>query len=205
MAADLIVYAPKHGLDNNDIVFISWLGANFFVIEKTVDTFKFSASLAGSAIGYTQTISEGYIRQVSDAQLVIDGLYHLEGETVKIVSGTDIQTGTVSNGSVTIANAVYPPYRVGQPYTMKVRTMRLSIPESPTIQGRIKRINETTVRQLRSGNGQAGQEYDGVEYLTDLDTSFSDTASDVKVLTKGGFNTVSLCSVIVSYEIEETR
>jgi hypothetical protein len=66
--------------------------------------------------------------------------------------------------------------------------------------------------------GKAGQEYDGIEYLEDLDTTFSTESQDDTKLTKGGFTedayTVissddpmpfTVLSTVISFEIEERR
>ncbi len=218
---DLIIYLPNHSYDDDDMLYVSWLDANFFVSDKDADSFKLATELAGSIlVQFTETITDGFVREVSDTgTTTISGLDHLEGETVKVTSGGNVvATETVSGGEITVGSEIFT-YQVGLPYKMKVRTMRLSIPQDGnTLQTRIKRINETVVRYIRSKFGKAGQEYNGVEYLSDLNTTFSTESKDATNPTKGGFSedayTVVISeepvpftglATIVSFEVEERR
>lgn len=218
---DLIVYLPNHSYSDDDQIYISWLDANYYVSDKDSDSFKLATASGGSTlIQFSETITEGFVREVSVSGVTtISGLDHLEGETVKITAGGSvIGTEVVSGGSITISSSVFT-YQVGLSYKMKVRTMRLSVPqEGNTFQTRIKRIHETVVRYIRSKFGKAGQEYGETEYLEDLDTAFSTSSQDATKLTKGGFSedayTVvtsdepvpfTLLATIISFEVEERR
>ncbi len=218
---DLICYIPNHGYSDDDQIYISWLDANYYVSDKDSDSFKLATTSGGSTlIQFTETITDGFVREVDVSGVTtISGLDHLEGETVKVTAGGNVvATEVVSSGSITIASTVFT-YQVGLLYKMKVRTMRLSVPqEGNTFQTRIKRIHETVVRYIRSKFGKAGQEYDGTEYLSDLDTTFSVESQDDTKLTKGGFSedayTVvtsdeplpfTLISTIISFEVEERQ
>ncbi|KKK61893.1 hypothetical protein LCGC14_3009770, partial [marine sediment metagenome] len=157
----------------------------------------------------------------STATTTITGLGHLEGETVAVFADGLVQdTKVVSSSQITIVSA--STVQVGLPYTMKVRTMRLSVPtQNETLQTRIKRINSTVVRFIRSLLGSAGQEYGGTEYLQDLGATFSDEAQDTdanKRLTTGGFSEDAYTTIIsadpvpftplstiISFEVEERR
>ena len=222
---DLIVYLPNHSYSDDDPIYVSWLDANYYISDKDDDSFKLATASGGSTlIEFTETITDGYVREVDDTTgtSTISGLDHLEGETVKVTSGgVVVGTEVVSNGSITISSDVFT-YQVGLLFKMKIRTMRLSVPqEGNTFQTRIKRIHETVVRYLRSKFGKAGQEYGGREYLGDIDATFStesaDTPKDNK-LTKGGFSkdayTVitseepvpfTVLATIISAEVEEIR
>lgn len=216
---DLICYIPNHSYVNNDKIFVSWLGANYFVSDKDTNSFKLATESGGSTlIQFSETITEGFVREVDIAgTTTISGLDHLEGETVKVTAGGNIVgTETVSGGEITIALDVFT-YQVGLSYKMKVRTMRLSVPQQGgTLQTRIKRIHETVVRYIRSKFGKAGQEYGGREYLQNLSTTFSTNSQDDTKPTDGGFSedayTVvtseepvpfTLLATIVSFEVEE--
>lgn len=218
---DLICYIPNHGYSDDDKLFISWLDANYFVSDKDIHSFKLATESGGSTlIQFSETITEGFVREVDIAgTTTISGLDHLEGEIVKVTAGGNIVgTETVSGGEITIASDVFT-YQVGLPYKMKVRTMRLSVPQQGgTLQTRITRIHETVVRYIRSKFGKAGQEYDGREYLQDLSTTFSTNSQDDTNPTDGGFSedgyTVvtsdepmpfTLLATIISFEIEERR
>jgi len=220
--ADLIIYLPNHGYSTSDTVYVSWLDDNFFVRDTGTDSFKVSADDSdNNLVEFTETITGGFIREVdtSVGTSTISGLDHLEGELVKVTSGgLVVGTETVLNGSITIASDVFT-YQVGLPFKMKVRTMRLSVPQDTgTLQSKIKRIDNTVVRHIRSISGKSGVEYEGTEYLTDLETEFStdsaDNTPDTR-LSSGGFNedayTVvtsdeplpfTLLATIVSVEVE---
>jgi hypothetical protein len=223
--ADLILYIPNHGYSESDGLYVSWLDANFFVRDTDADSFKISTTDDDlNLVQFTTTITDGFVREVDvDAgTTTIGGLDHLEGQTVKVTSGGRVvATETVVNGEITVSEDVFT-YQVGLPYKMKVRTMRLAVPQDTgTIQSRIKRINETVTRYIKSIGGKAGVEYDGTEYLTDIGAEFSresaDTAKDAR-LTKGGNNEDAYTVVrsdeplpftgiatIVSFEVEERR
>ena len=189
---DLICYLPNHGYDDDDPIYVSWLDGLYYVSDEADDSFKLATTEGGATlVQFTETVTDGYVREVDDTAgtVSITGLDHLEGETVKVTAGGEVVgTEVVSSGSITVSTTVYT-YQVGLPFKMKVRTMRLSVPqEGNTSQTRIKRIHETVVRYIRSMFGKAGQEYGGVEYLSDLDTTFSTQSQDDTKPTKGGFS-----------------
>ncbi len=137
----------------------------------------------------------------STATTTITGLDHLEGETVAVFADGAVQASkTVQQGAITITSASV--VQVGLPYTMKVRTMRHSIPqEGTTIQSKIKRISKTTVRFIRSLLGDAGQEYAGVERLQPILATFNTEAQDTKPnnrLTQGGFSEDAYTTIVSS-------
>lgn len=218
---DLICYIPNHDYSNDNKIYVSWLDANYYVSDKGDDSFKLATTSGGATlVQFTGTITSGYVRRVTvSGATTISGLDHLEGKLVKITaSGNVVGSEVVSSGSITLSSTV-STYQVGLPYKMKIRTMRLAVPqEGAALQTRIKRIHETVVRYVRSKSGKAGQEYDGVEYLSDLDTTFSVSSQDDTKLTKGGFSedayTVitsneplpfTLLATIISFEVEERR
>jgi len=220
--ADLIVYIPNHGYSNDDPIYVSWLDGYYYVGDADEDTFKLTATKGSSDyVQFTSTITDGYVREYDDASgtTTISGLDHLEGETVTLTSGGSVVGSyTVSNGSITVPQDVYT-YQVGLPYTMKVRTMRLAVPQQGgTLQSRIKKVYETVVRYIRSKGGKAGQEYGGTEYLSDLNTTFSTSSQDAVILNKGGFTEdayttilseepypFTVLSTIISFDVEERR
>ncbi|KKM24756.1 hypothetical protein LCGC14_1601940, partial [marine sediment metagenome] len=160
----------------------------------------------------------------STATNTVTGLGHLEGELVAVFAdGVVFDSATVTAASITTTlsavTTTASTIQVGLPYTMKVRTMRLSIPqEGNTMQGRIKRIHETTLRYIRSINGTIGQEYGGREYLQNASATYSNDSQDTTRITKGGFTEdaytivisdepvpFTVLSTIISFEIEEIR
>jgi hypothetical protein len=181
---------------------------------------KFAARDWGSDVEDAFFVDSG-VTYDSTATTTITGLTHLIGETVAVFADGLVQDNKVVNGSGEITITSASTVQVGLPYTMKVRTMRLSVPQSPTIQTRIKRIHSTVVRYIRSLLGSAGQEYGGVEYLQPIEGTYStesqDTPQDNR-LTKGGFTEdaytivvsddpvpFTCLATIVSAEVEERR
>ncbi len=219
---DLICYIPSHGYSNTDSIYVSWLDTILYVSDKDNDSFKLATASGGATlIEFTETITEGYVREVdtSASTTTISGLDHLEGETVILTSGgAVVAREIVSDGSIAVLSDVYT-YQVGLPFKMKVRTMRLSVPqEGGTMQTRIKRIHETGVRYVRSIGGRAGQEYGGTEYLTDMNATFSNASKDSVNPTQGGFSEdaytvvtsddplpMTVIATIISFEVEERR
>jgi hypothetical protein len=220
--SDMVIYIPFHGYDDEDPVYISWLNTVVFVADKNIYGFKLTVSAGGSTyIQWTEEITEGFVREVDSTSGVVNiiGLEYLEGEDVYVTSGGEVVgLFTVENGQVTVPDILFT-YQVGPGYKMKVRTMRLSVPqEAGTQQSKIKRIDNTIARHIRSSGGKAGVEYDNVEYLTDIETEFSTESADNKPdtrLSKGGYNedayTVvtsdlplpfTLLATIVSVEVE---
>jgi len=199
--ADLIVYIPNHGYANDDPLYISWLDEVYYVSDKDDNSFKLATTAGGAIlVQYTENVVDGYVRKVAGAgSTSITGLDHLEGETVKLTSeGSVVATEVVSSGAITVSPGVYS-YQVGLPYKMKARSMRLAVPPPGMIQTRIKRIISTNIRYIKSVGGRAGQEYGGVEYLADINATYStesqDTPKDNR-LTFGGFSEDAYITIV---------
>ena len=189
---DLICYVPNNGYTDADPIYVSWLDDIYYVSDKDAHSFKLATTAGGATlVQFTETITTGYVREVDDAAgaTAISGLDHLEGESVYLTAdGSVVGYYTVSGGSITVPSDVYT-YQVGLPYSCKIKTMRFELPNPPnTTQGKIKRINETEARYVRTKNIKLGQEYNGTEYLSSLNTDFSTKSKDVSTLTKGGFS-----------------
>jgi hypothetical protein len=191
---DLIILIPNHGYSESDFIYYSPLDINVYVRDPDAASYKISTDDSdNNLVQFTETITTGFVRQVDATDTaIIDGLEHLEGETVKVTSnGEVVGTETVVDGSITISSSVFT-YQVGLQYKFKVRSMRLAVPQQVgTIQAKIKRVIETVTRYIRSSLGKAGTEYEGTEYLTELNTEFSTDAADNSPDTRastGGFN-----------------
>ncbi len=192
---DLLVYIPNHGYSDDDPLYVSWLGANYYVSDKDADSFKLATTSGGAAlVQFTETVTDGFVREVTVATgtSTISNLGHLEGETVKITSGGEVVgTEVVSSGKITLSKDVFT-YQVGLPYTMKVQSMRLAVPQTPhALQTKIKRVTSVTIRYIRSLLGSAGTEIGGTEFLTDIEATYNTDSADTPVNnrgTQGGFN-----------------
>lgn len=220
---DLIVLIPNHGYADETPVFVSWLNDIFFVHDPTQNSFKLEETVDGVVVQFTETVTDGFVREDTEtAVTTITGLDHLEGETVGVTSGGQfIGLFAVSGGIITL-NSPLTTYQAGLPYITKARSMRLAIPqEGNTVQSRIKRINEVVVRFVRTLGGKAGQEYGGVEYLSDINATYSNESQDTPQnyrAVKGGFSEdayttitseeplpMTVLATIISVEIEEKR
>jgi hypothetical protein len=79
---------------------------------------------------------------------IIGGLEHLEGKTVAVLAdGNVVPDRTVANGQIAL-DAEYAKVTVGLPYTADLETLNLELATQagPTVQGRMKKIAQVTVR-----------------------------------------------------------
>ena len=197
--------AVIHG-SSEDEVWVSVLWADL----SARHVMRFKPRNFGSDIDDAFYVDSGLT--LTPAGTVVSGLDHLEGETVVVFGDGVVQTettagdfvvggGAKATGVITVPSGIITA-QVGLPYTMKVRTMRHSIPqEGTTIQSRIKAIKRTVVRCIRSLGGQAGQEYAGVEYLQNIEATFSTDAQDTTPnnrLAQGGFSEDAYTTIISS-------
>jgi len=226
--AQLIIRLPDHGLAIDDLIYVSWLDANYFVrntdisgspATMTPDSFMIGTSkqthdAAGATIvpftdGFDAIVTDGYVRLITEGETTdtVTGLDHLDGELVTVTSGGEIiATETVVGGEITIPISLFT-YQVGLSYSAKIRTMRLASPQTGSaLQGVIKRINRTTLRYVKTKTGQAGQEYpvtdnDGNEIMTEFLTDLNtvfDTDSRDTNIPVEGGNSTDAFTVIRS-------
>jgi hypothetical protein len=87
---------------------------------------------------------------------VLGGLFHLEGETVKIVADGALQTDRVVTGGKITLDKPAEVVWAGLAYTSRLRTLRLDVPAMGTAQGKIKRIPRVTVRVHNAIGGAVG-------------------------------------------------
>ena len=141
----------------------------------------------------------------STASSAMSGLDHLEGESVSVFAdGVVFDDATVTQGAITLKKATVTTtasvVQMGLPYTMKVRSMRLAVPQRPdALQTKIKRVVSITTRYIRSLLGSAGTEYDIkdtedgtlTEFFRDIGALYSIESTDTPKTnraTEGGFN-----------------
>ena len=190
--------AVIHGSSEDEV----WVSVRRVINSSTVRYVeRFKPRSWGSDIEDAFFVDSGVTYDSTETTAMTGGT-HLIGETVAVFADGLVQTSKVVNGSgeITLDTAA-SVVQWGLPYIMKVRTMRLAIPPSPsgTLQTRIKRINSTAVRYIRSLLGSAGQEYNGVEYLQDLEATYSTNSQDTdkeKRLTQGGFSEDAYTTIV---------
>lgn len=86
----------------------------------------------------------------------LSGLFHLEGQTIKVVADGALHSDrVVSGGKIALDNAATNVW-AGLSYASRVRTLRLDVPAMGTAQGKTKRIPRLTVRVHNGIGGTAG-------------------------------------------------
>ena len=199
--ADLSIYIPNHGYSDGDLVHVSWLNGNYYVVSARYRSFKISSASGGSPIQADGVIREGYVQKVDPSlnSTTVSNMEHLAGDgslpkddrklqkSLDIVSGETWWTYDNATGSVTLPKEV-TSYAAGLRYKMEITTMRLEAPSVNGLQGRIKRIAETVVRYIKSKLGYAGTSYNGTEYLSNLYCEYSTATKDATIQTQGGFD-----------------
>ncbi len=96
------------------------------------------------------------LRYAGPAASALSGLFHLEGQTIKVVAdGALHPDAVVTGGKITLEK---PSTNVwaGLAYTSRLRTLRLDVPAMGTAQGKTKRIPRLTVRVMNGIGGTAG-------------------------------------------------
>ncbi len=103
---------------------------------------------------------------VKHAATTLSGLGHLEGQTVSILADGSVHADkTVSSGAITLDRHVTKAH-VGLPYNSTLRTLRVNAGATDGVaQGKIKRINELTVRLYRSVGLQVGRNENNLDIV----------------------------------------
>lgn len=102
-------------------------------------------------------IADAMLTYDGAATTTITGLWHLRGETVKVLNNGSVETTTVSNnGTVTLVNATTKAH-VGFGYTAIAESHDIEAgAQAGVAQSRVKRISEVFVRVLGSLGGAVG-------------------------------------------------
>ena len=140
-------------------------------------------------------VDSGLTYSVS-AATTISGLDHLEGQTVKILGNGATHTDkTVSSGSITLDRAVTKAH-IGLSYNSVLQTMRIDAGGAQgTSQGKIKRVNDVTVRVYRSLGlrvGSSESQTDLIPFRTSaspMDKPVTMFTGDKEVEFDGGYET----------------
>jgi len=103
---------------------------------------------------------------VTQAAISLSGLDHLEGETVAILGDGSVHPDkTVSSGAVTLERYVTKAH-AGLSYNSTLRTLRVDAGSAMgSSQGKIKRINELTVRLYRSVGLKVGRDASNLDIV----------------------------------------
>ena len=103
---------------------------------------------------------------VTQAAISLSGLSHLEGQTVSILGDGSVHPdATVSSGAVTLQRYVTKAH-AGLQYNSTLRTLRADAgSQMGSSQGKIKRINEVTVRLHRSVGFKVGRDASNLDIV----------------------------------------
>ncbi len=127
--ADLFLHIPNHGYSDEDLLFVSWLDANYYVSDKTQNAFKLTTTAGGAVyIQFGESVTAGFVREVTGSGITtITGLNHLEGELVQVTSnGIYLGLFTVASGSISVLTSVFS-YTVGLPFESTLQPMKLDL------------------------------------------------------------------------------
>ena len=208
-ANPVVITATAHGLSNGDTVDISDvvgmtdINANGWkVANKTTNTFELQDSNSTNVNGtaFTAYTSGGKVRATVTS---VSGLWHLEGQTVKILAnGFTAVDATVANGSVSVPDAA-SRIHVGLGYNADVETLAIELPtQTGTAQGKRKNITSLTMRVEKSRGIRAGPDSGSVVAVKDqLNTLFT---GDLSMSMRPKWNTQGSIFVRQSYPLPMT-
>ena len=133
---------------------------------------------------------------VTQATLSLSGLSHLEGQTVSILGDGSVHPDkTVSSGAVTLERYVTKAH-AGLSYNSTLRTLRVDAGSAMgTSQGKIKRINELTVRLYRSVGLKVGRDASNLDIVpfrssaTSMDAPIALFTGDKEIELNGNYDT----------------
>ena len=139
-------------------------------------------------------VTPGMFSHFTGGDTTIDGLDHLEGETVSVLGDGAVQASKiVSDGEITIDEAA-DRVVVGLPYTYQVSPMRLDI-TTPigTTHGSIKKISELVISFFATMNARYGDGTDTYDIDWRVDETYGSPpvlfTGDKTVVFDGGFST----------------
>ena len=129
-SSGLLVTSASHGLIDTQRISVSnsggalptglAVGEEYYVRDKTDNTFKLALSSGGTAIAYTNAGTGTH----SWATKQVTGLAHLEGESLQVYyDGMQHINKTVSSGSVILENTAGTDVVIGLPYNGEIETL----------------------------------------------------------------------------------
>jgi hypothetical protein len=131
----------KRTVNSATVRYVEYLAPPF---EPTSSTDKNSAQYMDSALEYS-----------GSAVTSLGGLFHLEGQTVKVMGAGGLQASkTVSNGSITGLTSA-AQFWIGLGYTSVLRPLRIE-PSGSGLAARTRKVSKVTARILNSLGGLVG-------------------------------------------------
>lgn len=127
-------------------------GATKRYVEFLAPPFEPTGPQDKSLMGYVDSA----LRYSGAAASALSGLFHLEGQTVKVVANGALHPDrVVAGGKITLETPATNVW-AGLAYTSRLRTLRLDVPSMGTAQGKTKRVPRLTVRVHLGIGGLAG-------------------------------------------------
>jgi len=130
-------------------------------------------------------------RATGTPTVYVNGLDHLDGQTVSILADGVVQTQQeVTGGTVTLDNPAYL-VNAGLPYNADLETLNIEVPLADgTTQGKRVLVSRVVMRILNSRGGWFGPNFTDMhevlgDYNTDTDTLYTD---DIKVTLGQGYS-----------------
>jgi hypothetical protein len=142
-----------------------WLSVQRTVSGQTVRYIEvFHPAFADDASKEDAKFVDAMLTYSGSSTSTISGLWHLRGETVKVLNNGSVETATVSStGRVTLARATTKAH-IGLPYTAILETEDFEAgAQAGTAQSRAKRISQIYVRLLNSLGGSYGPDADNLK------------------------------------------
>jgi hypothetical protein len=236
-ATTTITTAVAHGLttaDEVDLSDIDWefdydedVGAESQPDQLNLKRYTITVlSPTTFSIPVDSTDFNGYVDggKVRKAVATVSGLEHLEGQRVVILAdGNVIRGKTVTAGRITL-DRKFSRIHVGLGYSSEIETLDIEIPNSATLQGRLKKVAQVTVRFSRSRGLLIGQGTQDDSYLVEMaqreDENYGDPTAlltgDKKITLDSNWNTngrirlrqkdplpMTILAVIPDLEIED--
>lgn len=170
-ADPVVITATAHGYSDGDSIWIQDVKGmtelnykKYKIKNKTTNTFELTdendVNIDGTGYGaYTSGgICQKYVSTIS-------GLNHLEGETVAVLGdGKVLDNQIVTSGTITLSSAA-TNVKVGLPYNTDLETLRVDFGSKDTLQHRMKRIPELTIRLYETFSCKAGPDSDNLDSL----------------------------------------
>ena len=129
----------------------------------------------------------GYVDggKVRKAVSSVSGLEHLEGQRVVVLAdGNVIRGKTVASGRISF-DRKYSRIHVGLGYSSELETLDIEIPNAATLQGRLKKVAQVTVRFARSRGLLIGQGSQDDSYLVEMAQREDENYGDPTTLLTG--------------------
>lgn len=171
-ASPVVVTVTGHGMSNDDLVDIEGVvgmteinGTRYRVANVTANTFELTDQYTGANIdgsAYAAYASGGEARK---AVQTISGLWHLEGESLSILSDGNVEpAATVSGGQVTLQN-FGSRIAAGLKYTADAETLDLDTAvDGGALQSRKRKVGSIAVSLEKSRGLWAAQDANSQAY-----------------------------------------